>query len=116
MRTRSLCNAPDCPNLQPCAMHAPKPWSTKKPGQHGGSGWAWQRIRQRVLERDMRLCRFRYAGCTRLATTAGHIVARAQGGSDEPHNLAASCAQCNETKRRDEARAGSTPPHGGPTP
>ena len=76
-----------------------------RPRRHGTSGWQWQRTVQAIIRRDGGLCRFRLSRCTGAATTAGHIVAKAHGGSDQPHNLKASCAECNETKRRAEARA-----------
>ena len=80
------------------------PWSKRE--RHGTSGWAWQRTVRAVLERDGGVCRFALPGCTRRATTAGHVVAKAAGGSDHPSNLRASCAVCNETKRIEESKAG----------
>lgn len=71
--------------------------------RHGTSGWAWQRTVRSVLDRDGGACRFALPGCTRHATTAGHVVAKAAGGSDHPSNLKASCAECNEAKRRQES-------------
>ena len=80
-------------------------WSNQRQ-RHGTSGWAWQRTVRSVIERDGGVCRFDIPGCTRMAATAGHVIAKAAGGSDHPSNLRASCAACNEAKRRQEARDG----------
>lgn len=57
-------------------------------------GSAWQKTRARVLARDAHTCGY----CGQPATTVDHIVARANGGSDDDANLIASCRKCNSTK------------------
>ncbi len=85
-----------------CVGHARRPWSRRPRRRPGGSGWEWQRIRDRVLERDGYICQH----CGARAVTADHIVGVAAGGSDEMNNLVASCADCNERRRREQAVAG----------
>lgn len=90
-----------------CAEHRRKPFATRTPKRAvAGSGWAWQRLRKLIIERDGGLCRLRLEGCTRTAITADHIIGVAAGGSDAPSNLAASCGNCNEQHRRQQAREG----------
>ena len=47
--------------------------------------------RQRILDRDHRLCVY----CTYEATTVDHIVPYSFGGSDNDINLVACCSLCN---------------------
>jgi 5-methylcytosine-specific restriction protein A len=102
-RLRSPCRQPGCPALQPCSAHPIKPWSRSRPRRMpGGNGWAWQRLRVRILLRDGYTCRY----CGQPATVVDHVVGLARGGSDDPANLVASCKLCNELKRRREAREG----------
>lgn len=64
----------------------------------GGSTSRWRRIRRYVLDRDGWRCQApRDDGtiCGRYADTAGHIIARAHGGTDDPANLRAECRKCN---------------------
>ena len=111
-RQARACSFPLCPRLvtgreNRCAEHRRPAWQRSRPRrQHGGSGWAWQRLRQRVIRRDGGLCRLRLEGCTVTATTVDHILGVARGGSDDPSNLRASCASCNERRRRKQAAAG----------
>jgi 5-methylcytosine-specific restriction protein A len=48
-----------------------------------------------VLDRDLWLCQIKGPTCTRHATEVDHVIARADGGGDEPTNLRASCRACN---------------------
>lgn len=98
------CTTPRCYNLQPCALHARKPFANRSVPYAGGR--PWQRIRARILARDGGQCCLRLPGCTFTATVVDHVLNRARGGSDDDGNLQAACRACNETKRRGEARAG----------
>lgn len=103
------CTHPRCPNMAPCPTHTRKAWQRTSPyEQPGGSGYEWQRIRQRVIERDGGLCHLHLPGCTTYATTADHIKGKAAGGSDKDSNLQASCKNCNEMKRRQQSIDGRT--------
>jgi 5-methylcytosine-specific restriction endonuclease McrA len=55
----------------------------------------WRGLRLAVLDRDLWLCQIKGPTCTRYATEVDHIVARVDGGGDEPANLRASCRACN---------------------
>lgn len=63
----------------------------------GGSTRAWRRVRPYVLARDGATCRKPKGDgiCGAPATTAGHIIPRCDGGTDDPANLRAECAACN---------------------
>lgn len=50
--------------------------------------------RKAALKRDHHTCLW----CGRHATTVDHMIPSSKGGSDLPHNLIASCSECN-TKR-----------------
>lgn len=56
---------------------------------------AWVKTRRYVLDRDAWLCRVptERGECLRPASHCGHVVARADGGTDEPTNLRAECAK-----------------------
>ena len=99
------CTNAKCKNLQPCALHERKPWARSGPYPTPTSGWAWQRRRRRILERDGYRCR----SCGGQATVVHHRVGRAQGGGDDDSNLEAYCRPCNERERRREAREGRGP-------
>ena len=83
--------------MQPCPVHKPKPWTG---GHRHPGGRAWQRTRQRIFERDGYRCRY----CGGPAEVVDHIVAIAHGGTDDDSNLVACCRDCNERKRKLEAR------------
>ena len=50
--------------------------------------------RKAALKRDHHTCLW----CGQHATTVDHMIPSSKGGSDLPHNLIASCSECN-TKR-----------------
>ncbi len=65
----------------------------------------WQRIRRRVLERDLGVCQLRMEGCTVRATEVDHI------GDRDDHsdgNLRAVCKRCHG--RRTGQQAGRLSP------
>ncbi len=107
VRASRPCVRPGCPNLQPCAAHRRPTFVRATPRrQPGGNGWAWQRIRQRILERDGYRCQLQLEGCTGTGEVIDHVLNVARGGSDDHENLRAACRACNECKRRTEARMG----------
>ena len=79
------------------------------PGRTWGSdrgGRPWRRKRKAILERDNYLCQ----QCIReaivsQATEVDHIINRAQGGTDEAHNLEGICVPCHKRKTAREAKA-----------
>ena len=73
----------------------------------GGSNRRWRALRLYVLERDGWRCQVPIPGrqpphhldhCDRYADTAGHIIAKAYGGIDQPGNLRAECRAHNFTE------------------
>lgn len=101
------CRDPYCQNLRPCPLHARKPYESRTPRRrYGSSGWAWQRTVAAVIDAAGGRCQLRLDGCTVRATTADHVLSPRHGGSDEAWNLRASCGECNETRRREQAKAG----------
>lgn len=62
--------------------------------RHSSRNSAWTKTRARILHRDAHTCGY----CGREATTVDHIIARANGGTDEDANLIACCTPCNSSK------------------
>lgn len=70
----------------------------RKPFDHGASttargyGYAWQRLRERILKRDRWLCQAcKREGRTVAATNVDHILNKRRGGTDDPGNLESLC-------------------------
>jgi len=64
-----------------------------------GYGWAWRKIRNKVMKRDKYLCQL----CLKEdrvaeAYAVDHIIARAYGGTDDMENLQALCKWCHAVK------------------
>jgi 5-methylcytosine-specific restriction protein A len=78
-----------------CSTHAPQKENTTARGYGAG----WQRLSRRVIERDGGVCQIRGPRCTWWATTTDHVIAKANGGTDDPTNLQAACRPCNSGKR-----------------
>jgi 5-methylcytosine-specific restriction endonuclease McrA len=60
----------------------------------GGSTRAWRKLRSEVLLRDGGLCQLKLDGCEVYATQAHHV--KGKGISDNPADLEAACAHCNQ--------------------
>lgn len=80
----TVCPVPNCPHLEPCPIHPHRTWA------EGHNGWAWARIRARVMARDRERC-----VCGARATTVHHVVALIDGGTDDMANLRSVCAVCH---------------------
>ena len=61
-----------------------------------GAGWAT--ISRKVIARDGGECQLGLPGCTFVATTADHVVARSLGGDSDMSNLRAACRPCNSRR------------------
>lgn len=57
-----------------------------------------KRLRFEVLRRDNHQCRYCGATAPDATLTVDHVVPEALGGSDDPSNLVAACAECNAGK------------------
>jgi 5-methylcytosine-specific restriction protein A len=81
---------------------------TRRAWDHGGKsrhergyGTAWERLRKVILQRDRHLCQLCYAAeprRVRAGTHVDHILAKANGGTDDPANLQTVCASCHSLK------------------
>jgi 5-methylcytosine-specific restriction protein A len=96
------------PRVQP--LHKPaRGWaetSTKSTTERG-YGWAWQRLRERILERDCGLCQpCKAHGRLTVAHAVDHIVSKANGGTDAERNLQAICETCHKAKTAAERAGG----------
>lgn len=54
----------------------------------------WKKIRLKILARDGYICGY----CGSEATQVDHVVPVSKGGSNDEHNLIASCSRCNRLK------------------
>ncbi len=107
----TVCNEPGCPDLVPtgknrCPAHAPKPWAGSTRGKATASP-AWRKLRARILKRDGGRC---YICGGPGADTVDHILSVANGGTDDPSNLASvhdrNAPHCHRTKTATVDRRG----------
>lgn len=115
-RPQRPCRHKGCRNLHRnangyCDEHQTdaKAWVRKKSTQETttqrGYGWKWQKLRERILERDGHLCQVCLkAGRVKIGTEVDHKINKAQGGADDPSNLQAICHDCHEAKTQQESR------------
>jgi 5-methylcytosine-specific restriction protein A len=61
---------------------------------------AWRKVRAFVLARDNHTCRLVLPGCWTTADIADHVIARSEGGSDDPANLRAVCRGCHNRRHK----------------
>ena len=90
VRASKVCNTPGCPNLQPCELHARKPWASSD--RRSTLPADWPRVRNHVLKRDARICRLQLPGCTTTATEVHHLGHRED---HRPEALVAACSACH---------------------
>jgi hypothetical protein len=57
-----------------------------------------KRLRFEILRRDNHQCRYCGATAPDATLTVDHVIPEALGGSDDPANLVAACAECNAGK------------------
>ncbi|VVT49249.1 Phage-associated homing endonuclease [Kosakonia radicincitans] len=85
-----------------CETHKGEGWRQYKPGQsrhQRGYGSKWDVIRARILKRDKGLCQEHLRkGQAVAAACVDHIIAKANGGTDDDHNLEALCWRCHASK------------------
>ena len=63
--------------------------------QRESNSTQWKKIRQRILNRDGRVCFY----CGLDADTIDHLVPIAKGGTDHDENLVSCCRRCNYSKK-----------------
>lgn len=107
-KPRSPCGQPRCPHLRPCPVHGKRPWEHDRPSAAArGYGPRWKKLREVILNRDGGLCvPCRAEDRITVATHVDHIVAKANGGTDDEANLRAICKRCHDSKSGKEGRAG----------
>lgn len=100
------CSRPGCPHWQPCPAHAGTGigWRDRPSSAAGRRlrGDAWMRLRRQVLTEEP-CCAY----CGRPGQpddVIDHVLALSRGGSNDRGNLRRACRDCNERKRRGEAR------------
>ena len=79
-------------------------WSHEGSRHERGYGYAWDKLRLRILARDLYLCQTCLSrGRPTPATCVDHITPKAQDGTDDPENLQALCDACHRAKTKREA-------------
>ena len=87
-------------------------WGGKQGTRHQrGYGTRWDKLRARILERDLYLCQecLRQGRPTPLKVkpydhAVDHILAKAFGGTDDPSNLESLCKECHDAKSVEELK------------
>lgn len=114
----SPCREWSCPNLVKsrsqkgyCDDHASKRSGWNRRVDRTGSttergyGYAWSKLRKRILQRDKYLCVSCSAqGRITEATDVDHIVCKAHGGTDDELNLQSLCSSCHKEKTQKESK------------
>ncbi|GEK81863.1 hypothetical protein FFA01_01720 [Frigoribacterium faeni] len=70
--------------------------------QHSSHGPEWDRLRAQVLARDNWQCAWCGKHLEGADATVDHLIAKANGGTDELTNLIASCRSDNSSKGAQE--------------
>lgn len=90
---------------------ARKPWEHNLSTTERGLGWAWQKQRRRILQRDNHMCQDCIAkGRATPARDCHHIIPRAKAGAAlaRDEDVISLCAECH--KARDDAERGFKQP------
>lgn len=116
-RAKTICRQAGCSSLVDvpgyCARHADQSvgWQRSHGGQGStqrGYGYRWQKLRERVMQRDQGLCQC--GDClggekrVRIAHHVDHIIPKSQGGTDDLNNLQAINRECHKQKTARENR------------
>lgn len=102
------CTQPGCKsyatNKGRCDEHQREAWAGRGSGASRGYGWAWDRLKRKILKRDGYVCQDQRVckGLTK-ADEVDHVVPKAEGGTDAPENLRSICTPCHRDKTRGEA-------------
>lgn len=70
----------------------------------GRGGRPWRRLKQSVHERDLWTCC--QCGRVTMDLECDHIINKAQGGTDDMHNLQSLCKDCHSKKTIQESKQG----------
>jgi 5-methylcytosine-specific restriction protein A len=102
-RAAKVCSHPDCPNLQPCPDHTPKPWASSRRRERlrKRSGSREQKLARAVMARDEGICHWCGKGG---ADQVDHVIPLAEGGADDYYNRAPiHSTPCHQEKTQAEA-------------
>lgn len=101
MPTRLKCLVPTLVKSVPRGW---KPDTVRGTRQQRGYGYAWEKTRARILDRDIGLCQPGLKkGEVHVAQQVDHILSKAAGGTDEDSNLQAICEACHRVKTSRES-------------
>lgn len=79
-------------------------WNHKTTRQERGYGAKWQKLRLRILARDLWLCQPCLSkGRPTQATQVDHLTPKAKGGTDAEDNLQAICEDCHKRKTAEDS-------------
>jgi 5-methylcytosine-specific restriction endonuclease McrA len=113
MRACIICGRPSIPGGSRCPQHRRGNWERRRTSRAAYSDPTYLDNRAKILE-DSPLCHW----CvTERATTADHLRAVAQGGTNDLRNLVPACERCNRLRgaslggiqRKAKGRAMSAP-------
>lgn len=83
-RAAKICSIPECAQLQPCSVHAKKPWAGSRRRERTMSGSRQQRRAQAVMRLHDGICHV----CGHPGSDeVDHVVSLAEGGADTMDNL-----------------------------
>jgi len=89
-----------------CEAHRVSGWERYQAGlsrHQRGYGSAWEKLRERILQRDGYLCLTCLGeGTYTPANIVDHVVPKAHGGTDDPSNLASICSAHHKVKTANE--------------
>ena len=85
-------------------------WQQRQAGKttkQRGYGYAWQLLCKTIKARDKFMCVLcATLGFVSRVYAVDHIIPKAQGGTDDPHNLQSICKACHKEKTQQESLAG----------
>lgn len=94
------------PKLSP-ATGGWKPDAVRGNRHQRGYDYAWEKLRERIMQRDTGLCQpCKRNGHVTMATQVDHITPKAQGGGNDDANLQAICDPCHRDKTSRESKGG----------
>ena len=107
IRKACLLRGPGCsdgglalPGRSRCRAHGGGAWARTNPANKKHYGADWRTIRARVL-REQLIC----ALCPARATDVDHVIAVADGGTDNRTNLRGLCERCHKKYTAEQNRA-----------
>jgi len=96
-RSARLACSPLCPHVQPCPIHARRPWEGRGSARARGYDAEYERNRRLVMREEAHcgLC----GAPGRADDQADHILPLARGGTSARENLRRAHKRCNQARR-----------------